>query len=117
MRASRGKENSLKPTQDIYKAYLKYNQFGQVIFEICSFRQKKILQLYIIYIQLQCMLFFIGEDTGIRGYSDVQTADSFAKHEKMLHPLDIDAHWLQRKLSKYYEEAITSQKKSIEVSS
>jgi pre-mRNA-splicing helicase BRR2 len=29
--------------------------------------------------------------------------------------LDIDAHWLQRKLSKYYEEAITSQKKSIEV--
>ena len=63
------------------------------------------------------MLFFIGEDTGIRGYSDVQTADSFAKHEKMLHPLDIDAHWLQRKLSKYYEEAITSQKKSIEVSS
>ena len=33
-----------------------------------------------------------------------------------LHPLDIDAHWLQRKLSKYYEEAITSQKKSIEVS-
>jgi len=57
----------------------------------------------------------LGEDTGIRGYSDVQTADSFAKHEKMLHPLDIDAHWLQRKLSKYYEEAITSQKKSIEV--
>ncbi len=66
--------------------------------------------------QRSISVLFIGEDTGIRGYSDVQTADSFAKHEKMLHPLDIDAHWLQRKLSKYYEEAITSQKKSIEVS-
>ena len=59
----------------------------------------------------------LGEDTGIRGYnsSDVRSSDTFAKQEKGLHPLDIDAHWLQRKLSKYYEEAITSQKKSIEV--
>ena len=59
----------------------------------------------------------LGEDTGIRGYnsSDLRSSDTFAKQEKGLHPLDIDAHWLQRKLSKYYEEAITSQKKSIEV--
>ena len=59
----------------------------------------------------------LGEDTGIRGYNsaDIRSSDTFAKQEKGLHPLDIDAHWLQRKLSKYYEEAITSQKKSIEV--
>ena len=95
----------------------KYYHFGQVIFEICSFRQKKLTNFILFTYNFNVCFFFIGEDTGIRGYSDVQTADSFAKHEKMLHPLDIDAHWLQRKLSKYYEEAITSQKKSIEVSS
>ena len=35
--------------------------------------------------------------------------------EEGLHHLYIDAHWLQRKLSKYYKEATTSQKKAMEV--
>lgn len=34
---------------------------------------------------------------------------------KSLHPLDIDAHWLQRRLSKYYDDATVSQKKAKEV--
>ncbi len=34
---------------------------------------------------------------------------------KNLHPLDIDAHWLQRKLSKYFDDATVSQKKSKDV--
>ena len=32
-----------------------------------------------------------------------------------LHPLDIDAHWLQRKLSKYFDDANVSQEKSQDV--
>ena len=47
--------------------------------------------------------------------SDLSAKDSLRAQEKGLHPLDIDAHWLQRKLSKYYEEAMTSQKKAMEV--
>ena len=31
----------------------------------------------------------------------MKTADSFAKHEKLLHPLDIDAHWLQEPTNFY----------------
>ena len=46
-------------------------------------------------------ILYIGEDSGIRGYSDMKTADSFAKHEKLLHPLDIDAHWLQEPTNFY----------------
>ena len=34
---------------------------------------------------------------------------------KALHPVDIDAHWLQRKLSKYFDDATISQKKSKDV--
>ena len=41
--------------------------------------------------------------------------DSQKEKSKRLHPDDIDAHWLQRRLSKYYTEATDSQKKSKEV--
>ena len=34
---------------------------------------------------------------------------------KALHPLDVDGHWLQRKLSKYFDDATVSQKKSKDV--
>lgn len=37
------------------------------------------------------------------------------KKEKNLHPLDIDAYWLQRRLSKYYNDAHISQSQSAEV--
>ncbi|KAL3278293.1 hypothetical protein HHI36_013626 [Cryptolaemus montrouzieri] len=37
------------------------------------------------------------------------------KKEKSLHPLDIDAYWLQRKLSKIYDDAMISQAKAAEV--
>ena len=55
----------------------------------------------------------LGADTGIKGAEGGK--DSLRAQERGLHPLDIDAHWLQRKLSKYYEEAMTSQKKATEV--
>ena len=41
--------------------------------------------------------------------------DSQKEKSKRLHPLDIDAHWLQRRLSQYYDDATTSQQKSKEV--
>lgn len=41
--------------------------------------------------------------------------DEAAKKERTLHPLDIDAYWLQRCLSKYYNDAMISQAKSTEV--
>ena len=37
------------------------------------------------------------------------------KKEKKLHPLDIDAYWLQRKLSKFYSDPIVSQARAGEV--
>lgn len=37
------------------------------------------------------------------------------KKERSLHPLDIDAYWLQRKLSKIYDDAMVSQAKATEV--
>lgn len=37
------------------------------------------------------------------------------KKERTLHPLDIDAYWLQRKLSKIYDDAMVSQAKAAEV--
>lgn len=37
------------------------------------------------------------------------------KKEKSLHPLDIDAYWLQRCLSKYFDDAMVSQAKAGEV--
>lgn len=41
--------------------------------------------------------------------------DETAKKERALHPLDIDAYWLQRCLSKFYNDAMISQAKSTEV--
>jgi pre-mRNA-splicing helicase BRR2 len=41
--------------------------------------------------------------------------DRQAKKEKALHPADIDAYWIQRNLSKYYKDSITSQAKAKEV--
>lgn len=38
-----------------------------------------------------------------------------SKKEKPLHPLDIDAYWLQRRLSKIYDDAMVSQAKATEV--
>ncbi|XP_059610853.1 U5 small nuclear ribonucleoprotein 200 kDa helicase [Phlebotomus argentipes] len=38
-----------------------------------------------------------------------------SKKEKSLHPLDIDAYWLQRCLSKFYNDAMVSQAKASEV--
>lgn len=35
--------------------------------------------------------------------------------KKDLHPRDIDAFWLQRQLSRFYDDAIVSQKKADEV--
>uniref|UniRef100_A0A8D8Y961 U5 small nuclear ribonucleoprotein 200 kDa helicase n=1 Tax=Cacopsylla melanoneura TaxID=428564 RepID=A0A8D8Y961_9HEMI len=37
------------------------------------------------------------------------------KKDKSLHPLDIDAYWLQRRLSKIYDDAMVSQAKAGEV--
>lgn len=37
------------------------------------------------------------------------------KKEKTLHPADIDAYWLQRKLSSFYKDAMDSQSKAKEV--
>ncbi|XP_037076641.1 LOW QUALITY PROTEIN: putative U5 small nuclear ribonucleoprotein 200 kDa helicase, partial [Pollicipes pollicipes] len=41
--------------------------------------------------------------------------ESLMKKEKALHPQDIDAHWLQRQLSRYYTDPFVSQAKSREV--
>ena len=37
------------------------------------------------------------------------------KKEKGLHPLDIDAYWLQRELSKFYPDPMVSQSRAVEV--
>lgn len=37
------------------------------------------------------------------------------KKDKALHPLDIDAYWIQRKLSEYYKDSITSQARAKDV--
>jgi len=37
------------------------------------------------------------------------------KKEKPLHPLDIDAYWLQRRLSRIYDDAMVSQARAAEV--
>ena len=54
----------------------------------------------------------MSEDSDVEGVSNIAfSEDTFSNHGKGLCPLDIDAHWLQRKLSKYFEEA----KKAMEV--
>lgn len=42
-------------------------------------------------------------------------AETESKKDKGLHPLDIDAYWLQRMLSKYFSDAIVSQQRAAEV--
>lgn len=43
------------------------------------------------------------------------TNEEAQKKERILHPHDIDAYWLQRCLSKYYNDAMISQAKATEV--
>uniref|UniRef100_A0A667XIR0 U5 small nuclear ribonucleoprotein 200 kDa helicase n=1 Tax=Myripristis murdjan TaxID=586833 RepID=A0A667XIR0_9TELE len=43
------------------------------------------------------------------------TGDVMTTKKKDLHPRDIDAFWLQRQLSRFYDDAIVSQKKADEV--
>lgn len=51
----------------------------------------------------------IHADTKFGGYSEVE------KKEKVLHPRDIDAYWLQRKLREYFHDPLVSQSKAEEV--
>lgn len=41
--------------------------------------------------------------------------ESGGKHSKGLHPRDIDAYWLQRKLRKFYDDPLIAQSKAAEV--
>ena len=51
--------------------------------------------------------------SGIKGSEVMQKSD---QKSKSLHPADIDAHWLQRKLKPFFEnDATISQKKSKDV--
>ncbi|XP_034244319.1 putative U5 small nuclear ribonucleoprotein 200 kDa helicase isoform X1 [Thrips palmi] len=54
------------------------------------------------------------DDSAIRS-ENLAALEEQRKQEKALHPLDIDAYWLQRRLSKYYDDAIVSQSKAAEV--
>ncbi|XP_014247747.1 putative U5 small nuclear ribonucleoprotein 200 kDa helicase [Cimex lectularius] len=60
-----------------------------------------------------------GEDakhnTAIHAENLIGNAEEATKKEKVLHPLDIDAYWLQRRLSKFYSDAMTSQARAAEV--
>ncbi len=49
---------------------------------------------------------------GVSGTDSERRGD---KRKETLHPLEIDAHWMQRKLSSYFSDANTSQQKSKEV--
>lgn len=53
-------------------------------------------------------------DSAIRS-ENISALEEQRKQEKALHPLDIDAYWLQRRLSKFYDDAIVSQAKAAEV--
>ncbi|XP_002030655.2 putative U5 small nuclear ribonucleoprotein 200 kDa helicase [Drosophila sechellia] len=44
-----------------------------------------------------------------------EEAANNVKKERSLHPLDIDAYWLQRCLSKFYKDAMVSQSKAADV--
>lgn len=46
---------------------------------------------------------------------EYETKATSGKKDKRLHPLDIDAYWIQRKLSKYYKDSITSQARAKDV--
>uniref|UniRef100_A0A336M1D6 U5 small nuclear ribonucleoprotein 200 kDa helicase n=1 Tax=Culicoides sonorensis TaxID=179676 RepID=A0A336M1D6_CULSO len=54
-------------------------------------------------------------DGALHAENLVEQLEEQRKKEKTLHPLDIDAYWLQRCLSKYYNDAMISQAKAGEV--
>lgn len=58
-----------------------------------------------------------GEEAKIDGiiHSDAKLGASEDKKEKALHPLDIDAYWLQRRLRDYFQDPLVSQAKADEV--
>lgn len=58
-----------------------------------------------------------GEEAKIDGiiHSDAKLGASEDKKEKALHPMDIDAYWLQRRLRDYFQDPLVSQAKADEV--
>uniref|UniRef100_A0A8C4EFE0 U5 small nuclear ribonucleoprotein 200 kDa helicase n=1 Tax=Dicentrarchus labrax TaxID=13489 RepID=A0A8C4EFE0_DICLA len=59
-----------------------------------------------------------GEEAVVSGILSANlgaTGDVMTVKKKDLHPRDIDAFWLQRQLSRFYDDAIVSQKKADEV--
>ena len=54
-------------------------------------------------------------DHAIHADAVASGVDLGGKKEKKLHPLDIDAYWLQRKLSKFYSDPMVSQARAGEV--
>lgn len=54
-------------------------------------------------------------DHAIHADAAATGVDLGGKKEKKLHPLDIDAYWLQRKLSKFYSDPMVSQARAGEV--
>ncbi|XP_010788399.1 U5 small nuclear ribonucleoprotein 200 kDa helicase [Notothenia coriiceps] len=59
-----------------------------------------------------------GEEAGVGSALSANlgaTGDVMTVKKKDLHPRDIDAFWLQRQLSRFYDDAIVSQKKADEV--
>lgn len=55
------------------------------------------------------------DDAAIRSENLAALEEQRKSKETSLHPLDIDAYWLQRRLSKIYDDAIVSQSKAAEV--
>ncbi|CAG0914379.1 unnamed protein product [Notodromas monacha] len=47
--------------------------------------------------------------------AEVTKEDEASKKDGILHPMDIDAYWLQRQLSKYFKDPMESQKRAGEV--
>ena len=57
-----------------------------------------------------------GDDHAIHAETtNSHGVDLGGRKEKKLHPLDIDAYWLQRKLSKFYSDPIISQERAGDV--
>ncbi|XP_077119026.1 U5 small nuclear ribonucleoprotein 200 kDa helicase [Ranitomeya variabilis] len=59
-----------------------------------------------------------GDEAVVRGTLSanlVTSGELMSSKKKDLHPRDIDAFWLQRQLSRFYDDAIVSQKKADEV--
>lgn len=61
-----------------------------------------------------------GDEEGREHAIHAESTNSYGvdlggRKEKKLHPLDIDAYWLQRKLSKFYSDPIVSQERAGDV--